>query len=297
MSRILLTGVSGQLGHVLQTALAPLGEVHAVSRAEMDLADASSIQARLDQWQPAIIINPAAYTAVDRAESEEAQAMAVNAHAPAAMAQWAARHDALLMHYSTDYVFDGQLDRPYREEDATAPQSAYGRSKCRGEEAIRASGCRHLILRTSWVFGAHGGNFLKTMLRLGAEREQLRIVADQFGAPTSTALIAEVSAAMLQQAIAAADSLPLGTYHLTAQGRTSWCDYARFIFAEARLRGAPLMVREVEGIPASAYPLPATRPANSSLDCHKLMQDYRLTLPDWQAGVRQVLDQLLPSRR
>ncbi|MBV8646276.1 dTDP-4-dehydrorhamnose reductase [Paludibacterium sp.] len=293
MSRILLTGINGQVGFELADALAPLGEVVAVSRAECDLTDVAAVEALLARIGPDMIVNPAAYTAVDRAESDETTAMAVNVAAPAAMARWAAAHGALLVHYSTDYVFDGDGAEPYRETDPTGPRSMYGRSKWLGEEAVRAAGGRHLILRTSWVFGRHGANFLKTMLRLAGERETLRVVADQFGAPTSAALIADMTARQLQRYLSQPNSAPLGTYHLTAQGRTNWCDYARYVIDGARKRGMTLKVTDIEAIGTADYPLPAPRPANSCLDCGKLERDIGITLPPWQDGVDRVLDQLI----
>jgi dTDP-4-dehydrorhamnose reductase len=295
MDRILLTGASGQVGFELARTLAPLGDVTALTRADCDLADPAALTAALDRVQPTIVVNPAAYTAVDRAESDEAGAMAVNAGAPAVLARWAAEHNALLLHYSTDYVFDGSQTEPYRETDSARPLSVYGRSKWLGEEAIRLAGARHVILRTSWVFGRHGANFLKTMLRLGAERDSLRVVADQFGAPTSAALIAEVTTDIVRRAQRRGAAVPLGTYHLAARGRTNWCDYARYVIAGARARGAVLKVGEIEAIGSADYPLPAPRPAYASLDCGKLERDFGVVLPPWQEGVDRVLDQLIGS--
>lgn len=291
---ILLTGVNGQLGHQLQTALAPLGTVVALSRAELDLSHADSIRQALERHQPDIIVNPAAYTAVDQAESEAEQARAVNAAAPALMAQWAAQRQALLLHYSTDYVFDGVGEQPWREDDPARPRSVYGQSKWEGEEAVRAAAPRHLILRTSWVFGAHGGNFLKTMLRLARERDNLRVVADQIGAPTSTALIADVTVALLRDYLHDPAGFAYGSYHLAAQGETSWHGYARFLVAEAGKLGYPLRLAPADIAPISTadYPLPAPRPANSRLDCSKLQQTFGLALPRWESGVEQVLSEL-----
>ncbi|TDR76708.1 dTDP-4-dehydrorhamnose reductase [Paludibacterium purpuratum] len=293
MSRILLTGVNGQVGYELAIALAPLGDLHTATRAEFDLSDPTAMLAALARLRPDVIVNPAAYTAVDRAESDQATAMQINAEAPGVLARWAVEHGALLVHYSTDYVFDGLQTEPYRETDPIDPQSVYGRSKWLGEESVRQAGGRHLIFRTSWVFGRHGANFLKTMLRLAGERDTLRVVADQFGAPTSAALIAAATADIVRQYLANPETTPLGTYHLTARGRTNWCDYARYIIAGARARGMALKVRDIEAIGTADYPLPAPRPANSSLDCRKLKQDFGFALPPWQQGVDQVLDQLL----
>ncbi|MDN0076851.1 dTDP-4-dehydrorhamnose reductase [Crenobacter sp. SG2303] len=295
MTRILITGANGQVGFELQRALAPLGEILACDRQQLDLADSANLEAVLDRFQPDIIVNPAAYTAVDRAESEQDVAMAINAQAPARLADWATRHNALLVHYSTDYVFDGQKDSAYVEDDATNPQSVYGRSKWEGEQAIRASGCRYLILRTSWVVGAHGNNFLKTILRLARERTSLSVVADQFGAPTSAALIADVTSQLLGRYLhQPAEVFPFGTYHLTASGSTSWYDYARHVIGLAEQVGFELALHPdtVQPIPTSGYPLPAPRPANSRLDCTKLTQTFGLALPNWRQGIDYVFAQL-----
>ena len=291
---ILLTGVNGQLGHQLRTALASLGNIVALNRTELDLSQTDSILQALERHQPDIIVNPAAYTAVDRAESEVEQARSVNAAAPALLAQWAARRQALLLHYSTDYVFDGAGERPWREDDPVQPRSVYGQSKWEGEEAVRAAAPRHLILRTSWVFGAHGGNFLKTILRLAQERDNLRVVADQIGAPTSTALISEVTAALLRDYLRKPTDFAYGSYHLAAQGETSWHGYARFLVAEAEKLGFPLRLSpaDITPIATADYPLPAPRPANSRLDCAKLQRTFGLTLPRWESGVEQVLAEL-----
>ncbi|KMN37978.1 dTDP-4-dehydrorhamnose reductase [Chromobacterium sp. LK1] len=291
---ILLTGINGQLGHQLQSALAPLGTVIALSRAELDLGQADSIRQALERHQPDIIVNPAAYTAVDRAESEPEQAHAVNAAAPALLAQWAARRQALLLHYSTDYVFSGAGERPWREDDAAEPRSVYGQSKWAGEQAVRAAAPRHLILRTSWVFGAHGGNFLKTILRLARERDSLSVVADQIGAPTSTALIADITVALLRAYLRDPAGFAYGSYHLAAQGETSWHGYAQLLTAEAVKQGCALRLRpaDIAPIATADYPLPAPRPANSRLDCAKLQQTFGLALPRWEDGVKHVLAEL-----
>lgn len=294
MSRILITGTNGQVGFELKRALAPLGEVIALTRQEMDLTDPASILAALNRYQPAIIVNPAAYTAVDKAETEVELAMAVNAHAPGMMAEWAKQHDALLIHYSTDYVFDGTKDGAYGEDDAANPQSVYGRSKWEGEEGIRARTAHHLILRTSWVVGAHGGNFLKTILRLAHERNSLNVVADQIGTPTPAALIADVTAQLISRYRLPTDQFNYGTYHLTASGETSWFDYARFVVRLAEQQRYPLRLAAsaIRPIPTSGYPLPAPRPANSRLDCSKLSRHFGLVLPHWQQGVAHVVSQL-----
>ncbi|POZ63874.1 dTDP-4-dehydrorhamnose reductase [Chromobacterium alticapitis] len=296
MSRILITGISGQVGHELLRSLAGLGELFPTTRAELDLSgDPQGITQALERIRPDIIVNPAAYTAVDRAEQDEAAAFAVNADAPAILADWAAAHSALLVHYSTDYVFNGEGERAWTEQDPTAPQSVYGRSKLAGEEAIRESACRHLILRTSWVFGIHGANFLKTILRLGQERNTLSVVNDQIGAPASASLIADVTAQLLQRYLdGGAADFPYGTYHLAPLGETSWHGYAVYLLRRAAAQGYALSLAPdaILGIPSSAYPLPAKRPANSRLCCDKLRQAFGVALPSWQAEVDKALSQL-----
>ncbi len=292
--RILITGANGQVGFELRRSLAPLGEVVAVTRRDMDLCDRASIVAALDRLQPDLLVNPAAYTAVDKAESEPEQARAVNAAAPGVMAEWAAARNVALVHYSTDYVFEGTGTQAYREDAPVNPQSVYGTTKCEGEDAVRRSGARHLILRTSWVVGAHGGNFLKTILRLARERDQLRIVADQVGAPTSAALIADVTAHLVARYFADREHFAFGTYHLAASGETNWCDYARHVVALAQARGLELKLRasDIQAISTHEYPLPAKRPANSRLDCGKLTTMFGLSLPDWRSGVDHVFEQI-----
>jgi dTDP-4-dehydrorhamnose reductase len=297
MPRILLLGPHGQVGTELVRSLAPLGTLSTADRDQADLTSPASLRALVARLRPDIIINAAAYTAVDRAELEPALAQAVNADAPAVLAQAAREIDALLVHYSTDYVFDGRADRPYVEDDATHPQSVYGRSKRDGEDAIRASGARHLILRTSWVYAAHGNNFVRTMLRLARERETLGVVADQIGAPTSAALIADVTAQCLAHIAAAprdADSFS-GTYHLTAAGSTSWHGLTTAVIEQARatLGADALAVREIRALTTAEYPTAAARPANSRLCCDKLAQRFGLMLPPWQTGVAHVMEQLL----
>lgn len=294
MNRILITGPNGQVGFELKRALAPLGEVVAPTRQEMDLSDLTSVLAALNRYQPAIIVNPAAYTAVDKAETEVELAMAVNAQAPGVMAEWAEQHDALLIHYSTDYVFDGDKNGAYCEDDTPNPQSVYGRSKWEGEEAIRTRTAHHLILRTGWVVGAHGDNFLKTILRLAHERDSLNVVADQIGAPTPAALIADVTAQLISRYRLPTHKFDYGTYHLAADGETSWYDYARFVVQLAEQQRYPLRLATsaIRPIPTSAYPLPAPRPANSRLDCSKLSRHFGLALPHWQQGVTDVVSQL-----
>ena len=294
--RMLLLGADGQVGWELRRALLPLGEVLPMTRTQADLSDLDGLRALLAREQPQIIVNAAAYTAVDKAETEPELAQRINAEAPQGLADYAARTGAWLLHYSTDYVFDGTKPAPHTEADTPNPQSAYGRSKLAGEQAITASGCRHLILRTSWVYAARGGNFAKTMLRLAAERDSLRVVADQIGAPTSAELIADVSAHLLQRlrTDAALAQQASGIYHLTAQGHTSWHGYAQYVIAQALARGRALRCapEAVQAIATADYPLPAPRPANSRLDCGKLQSTFGLTLPPWQTQVQRLIDEL-----
>lgn len=286
--RILLTGANGQLGHELQRWLAPLGSLVACTRADCDLERPDQLREVIRRVAPAIIVNPAAYTAVDRAESEPARAAAVNRDAVVVLAEEAKRIGATIIHYSTDYVFDGSKVGWYGEDDAPAPLGVYGRTKWEGEAALRASGVPHLILRTSWVVGTHGANFARTMLRLATTNETVRVVADQIGAPTSTPLISEVTAALVRRLAAeGADRFPFGTYHLAAAGETSWHDYARFVFAEAGLDPA-----RVHPITTAEYPTPARRPANSRLDTTRLRSTFGVALPAWSEGVREVVRDL-----
>lgn len=295
MGRILLLGGNGQVGTELRRSLADVGDVVVATRdgsgagvAEAaDLGNPESLAALIDRLRPAIVVNAAAHTAVDRAESELELAFRINAEAPAALAAACARHGAVLVHYSTDYVFAGNGTRPCREDDATAPTGIYGASKLAGEQAIRASGCRHLVFRTAWVYAAHGHNFLRTMLRVGAEREELRVVADQVGTPTSAALIADTTAQVLRQGTERS-----GLWHLTATGRTSWHGFAEAIFAGAVARGLLPRAPKVLPITTSDYPTPAARPAYSVLDTSALQRDFGIDLPDWQAGLARVLDEL-----
>lgn len=292
---ILLLGANGQLGTELRRSLAPLGELVAATRrgilpdgtacerADFDLPE--TLPALLERIAPAIVVNAAAYTAVDRAEEEPDAADRANARAPAALAAACADLDALLVHYSTDYVFDGTGDRPLREEDAVAPLGAYGRSKLEGERAIGRSGCRHLVLRTAWVYALHGQNFLRTMLRVGAEREHLRVVADQVGSPTPAWLIADATAAILRQGVSGS-----GVRHLVAGGRTSWHGFAEEIFAQAHARGMLQRIPRVEAITTGEYPTPAPRPAWSVLDSSRLVQEYGLALPHWRQALADTLD-------
>jgi dTDP-4-dehydrorhamnose reductase len=288
---ILLLGADGQVGWELRRALAPLGEVTALTRTSEahsgDLENLDGLRATLDALRPTHIVNAAAYTAVDKAESDAARAQIVNGDAPDLLAAWAAAHDAWLVHYSTDYVFDGSGTTPWREDDAAGPLGVYGATKLAGEDAIRASGCKNLIFRTSWVYAARGGNFAKTMLRLATERDSLNVVEDQIGAPTGAELIADVTAHSLRTATPAHS----GCYHLAASNFTDWASYARFAIAEARTLGLETRAGPdaVHGIPSTAYPTPAVRPLNSRLDTAKLLDAFGLTLPDWRIGVRRMI--------
>jgi len=273
--RILLTGGSGQVGWELRKTLAPLGEVAAPGRADLDLRDPARIREAVRASNPDAIVNAAAYTAVDKAESEREAAFAMNATAPGVLAEEAKRNGALLVHYSTDYVFDGAKPTPYVEEDEPNPLNVYGASKLAGERAIAASGCRHLILRTSWVYGPRGSNFLLTMLRLARERPELRVVDDQVGAPTSSLAIARATAQVLRPGAH-------GLYHLSAAGQTSWCGFARAILARAGL------ATPVRAIRTEDYPTPARRPRNSRLNCARLRADFGLALAPWEEQLAEV---------
>lgn len=292
--KILLTGKNGQVGFELRRSLALLGEIVAVDAAECDLADASAIRRLVHDVQPSVIVNPAAYTAVDKAEGDAGAAHAVNAGAPGVLAEEASRLGALLVHYSTDYVFDGSKAGEYLEDDAPNPQSVYGASKLAGEQAVREACQRHVILRTSWVVGAHGGNFAKTMIRLASEREALNVVADQFGAPTSAALLADLTAHLVRQATQG-DTFPYGTYHAVAGGVTNWHEYACYVIDRARAAGLPIKVAAdaIRPIATSDYPTPARRPANSRLSTRKLQETFNLRLPEWREGLDHILDQIL----
>lgn len=293
--KILVSGRNGQVGFELQRALAPLGEVVAVEQKDCNLTDVEAIRELVRRVAPDVIVNPAAYTAVDKAEADEATAFAVNARAPGVLGEEAARLGALVVHFSTDYVFDGSKDGSYSEDDQPDPQSVYGSTKYAGEKALANANARHLILRTSWVVGAHGGNFAKTMLRLAAEREQLNVVADQFGAPTSAAVLADLTAHLIRQyQREGADGFPYGTYHVAASGETSWCDYARFVIGEALAAGKELKAspQTVMPLATAQYPTPARRPANSRLDTSRFRTTFGLRLPPWQESVRHVLQQI-----
>jgi dTDP-4-dehydrorhamnose reductase len=273
--KILLTGRDGQVGWELQKTLAPLGELTALGLAELDLSDAGRLRDAVREANPDVIVNAAAYTAVDKAESERDVAFAVNATAPGILAEEAKRNGALLVHYSTDYVFDGTKPAPYVEEDEPNPLNVYGASKLAGDRAIAASGCRHLILRTSWVYGPRGSNFYLTMLRLARERPELRVVDDQVGAPTSSLAIARATAQLLRR-----DAL--GLYHMCAAGVTTWCGFARAILARAGV------ATPVVAIGTEDYPMPAKRPLNSRLDCSRLHAAFGVALAPWEEQLSEV---------
>ncbi|WP_176049413.1 dTDP-4-dehydrorhamnose reductase [Burkholderia sp. BCC1644] len=288
---ILVTGVNGQVGFELLRSLQGLGRVVACDRSMLDLSDLDRVRSVVRELKPSIIVNPAAYTAVDKAETDVDAARRLNAEVPRAFAEEAARLGAALVHYSTDYVFDGTKDGAYVETDATNPQNVYGLTKLEGEQAIAATGCAHLILRTSWVYGRRGKNFLLTMLKLGSERPELRVVADQVGAPTWSKTIATATAHVVAQALAADDAdwwaQRSGVYHFTSAGATSWHGFAEAIFADAMGERAP----KVLPIPASDYPVPAKRPSNSRLSHDKLTEAFGLRLPDWADALKLCLSE------
>jgi dTDP-4-dehydrorhamnose reductase len=285
------------VGWELQRSLAPVGELLALDRHSTDFCGDLSQPERLAQtvrdWRPDVIVNAAAHTAVDRAESEPDLALCLNATAPAALALAAADTGAWLVHYSTDYVFNGQGEQAWQESDATGPLSVYGQTKLEGEHHITASGCKHLIFRTGWVYAARGGNFAKTMLRLAAERERLTVIDDQHGAPTGADLIADVTAHAIRQALQ--KPALSGLYHLVASGETSWHGYASHVITQARCVRPDLALRvnEIAPVPTASFPTPAQRPRNSRLHTGKLQQAFGLVLPPWQAGVNRLLTEIL----
>jgi dTDP-4-dehydrorhamnose reductase len=300
--KVLITGGRGQLGVELARSFQPFATVHSFDLPDLDISSASSVTFAIEKFQPTFIINAAAYTAVDKAEQEPSIAHAVNAEGPRILASAAAQYGAGLVHYSTDYVFDGRKPSPYVESDPTAPLSEYGRSKVAGENAVLASDAAHLVLRSSWICGTHGKNFLLTMLRLGSEREELAVVDDQFGAPTWSRALADATRDILLKAKSPDGLRPIsGLYHLTAAGQTSWCRFANAIFEEARrltaqppwmqqaTSGLALKVREVRAITTAEYPLPAKRPSWSVLSNAKIQQRLGIRLPDWREQLHAVL--------
>ncbi|KRG43597.1 dTDP-4-dehydrorhamnose reductase [Stenotrophomonas panacihumi] len=293
----LVLGANGQVGQELMRALAPLAPVVGATRSgrladgsaceTADFTEPTTLPALLDRLRPHRVINAAAYTAVDRAEQERELAFCVNGEAPGVLAQWCAAHDVPLVHYSTDYVFDGEGRRPYRPEDPTAPLGVYGASKLAGEQRIQAAGGRHLIFRTAWVYAAHSRNFLLTMLKLAAEREELRVVADQTGTPTSATLVANVTRDIL-----VGDQLMTGVWHLTATGQTSWHGFAESLLGHAHGMGLLERMPRVVPVTTDAYPTPARRPRYSCLDCSSLVADFPVELPDWRREMEAVLGQV-----
>jgi dTDP-4-dehydrorhamnose reductase len=296
--KVLLTGRDGQIGSRVARLLNGFCDCWTLDRADCDLADLDAVRGALGQFKPELVVNAAAFTDVDGAEGDRDRAFAVNAAAPEAMAHWCAVNGAALLHYSTDYVYPGTGNTPWREEDATGPLNAYGESKLAGDEAIAASGAAHLILRTSWVYAAVGRNFLLTMLRLGAERESLRIVDDQIGAPTPAQLVAAVTADILSQSkgeVCGQFGEKGGVVHCAAAGETSWCGFAEAIFEEACARGALLKVKSVEGIATADYPTPAKRPANSRLALDRLRERFGIETPSWRDALKPVMDAVYPK--
>jgi dTDP-4-dehydrorhamnose reductase len=287
--KILLIGKNGQVGWELHRTLAPLAEVVAVDYPEINLTDTPALRQFVAGTRPAVVVNAAAYTAVDKAETETELCRQINAVAPGVLAEEAKKIGALMVHYSTDYVFDGAKTSPYVETDAPNPLGAYGRSKLEGDRAVKTSGADHLIFRLCWVYGARGQNFMLTMQRLAREREKLRVVGDQFGCPTWSRMIAETTVLALKQVLASADcSVFNGEYHLAASGQTNWHGFASRIIE--LMPEAERKCRAVEKITTPEYPTPARRPAYSVLDCGKLQKTFGLRLPDWEASLRQVLD-------
>lgn len=299
-TKILLFGKNGQVGWELQRSLAPLGELVALGSDSQtlcgDFSNLEGIAQTVRTVAPDIIVNAAAYTAVDKAESEPESARTINALAPGVLAQEAKRSGAWLIHYSSDYVFDGSGDAPWLETDSTAPLSVYGTTKLEGEEAIRATGCQHLIFRTSWVYAARGNNFAKTMLRLARERDSLTVIDDQIGAPTGADLLADVTAHAIRTALQHPEVS--GLYHLVADGQTSWHSYAGFVIDVARQMGIETKTapQAIQPVPSSAFPLPAPRPKNSRLDTGKLQNTFGLNLPHWQNGITRMLTEIIEKQ-
>jgi dTDP-4-dehydrorhamnose reductase len=291
--KVLLFGSGGQIGHELRRTLLALGELVALNRQDVDLIDLENLRAVLYMHAPAIIVNAAAYTEVDKAESDELLAQKINADAVRVMADYARYNGSLLVHYSTDYVFDGDKQGAYLENDATNPLNVYGKTKRAGEEAVQQAGCHHLIFRTSWVYSAHGNNFVKTILRLAKVRDELNVVADQIGTPTSAELIADVTAIAIAAWVAGV--LPEGLYHLTASGETSRYFLACYVVERANVKGVKLKLdgTKIHAIATEEYPLPAKRPKNSLLDNGKLTERLGFQMPDWTLHVERTLDQLI----
>lgn len=294
--RVLLFGTTGQVGHALQSALVDAGEVIALSRAQADFSAPEPLHDLITQIAPNIIINAVAYTAVDQAEREPELAMQINAHAPAVLAQAARTQNAWLIHYSSDYVFDGSKPEPYLETDPTGPINQYGRSKLAGEQAIQNSGCKHLILRTSWVYSAHGQNFLKIIAKRAQELPELRIVNDQYGSPTGAALLAHSTAQLIKHLMECDDRVS-GLYHLSASGETNWYDYAMEILKQLAQHRPTTHLATLTPVPGSAYVTVAQRPNNSRLNTEKIRRTFELTLPDWRQGVVDCMRVLYGDQR
>jgi dTDP-4-dehydrorhamnose reductase len=293
--RILLTGVTGQVGAALRAPLESAGSVIAADRGMLDLSRPEQLASALDRMSPDLIINPAAYTAVDRAEDERELAFRVNAEAPSAIAHWAAGRDVPLIHFSTDYVFDGSGERPWREDDRTGPLSVYGASKLAGEQAIRSAGGPHLIIRTSWVYAATGANFLRTIARLAREREELRIVADQFGAPTPARVLAVAVVDILRSSgppLAERFAASYGLVNVSASGETTWHGFATAIVEGLKARHVPLLAESVQPILTQDYPTKAKRPANSRFDLARLRKSFNISTPKWDEALSPELDRL-----
>jgi dTDP-4-dehydrorhamnose reductase len=291
---ILLLGKNGQVGWELQRALAPFGQLIALDRAGQsglrgDIGNLDGLRETIERIKPDVLVNAAGYTAVDQAQSEPELAERLNHQAPALMAELMKAHDGWLVHYSTDYVFDGSGQHAWEETDKTGPLNVYGATKLAGDRAIQASGCKHLIFRTSWVYASRGNNFAKTMLRLAKERDTLNVIDDQVGAPTGAELIADITAHVLRHCEQKPSAS--GLYHLAANGECSWYDYARYVIEWAKEAGLPLAVQAVNPIPSEAYPLPAVRPRNSRLNCRALTETFDLELADWKLGVQRMLQE------
>lgn len=292
--KILVTGKNGQVGHELMRTLAPIGEVVGVDIKDCDLRQSAAINALVDRVKPDVIVNTAAHTEVDKAESEPTVAHALNAQAPKVLALQASRRNIPMIHFSTDYIFDGKKDGAYLEDDLANPQSVYGKTKWLGEEAVRKNAAKHVILRTSWIFGVHGVNFLKTVLRLAQDQDRLSVVKDQVGAPTSARMLAEVTAEIVRQLTQPGAYRKYGTYHLAALGETSWHGYAKYIVSTVNALGVgtKLLSVQIKPVTSAQHPMPATRPNNSRLDVAKVQDVFGVVLPTWEHEVEGVLKEI-----
>ncbi|MFJ4195313.1 dTDP-4-dehydrorhamnose reductase [Pseudomonas sp. NPDC089534] len=296
MKKIVLFGSNGQVGWELQSSLPLLGNLAVCDRSKVDLSDFDAVSAYLEQERPDIIVNAAAYNAVDQAETSEEDAQRINHDLVKVLADYAAGKSAWLVHYSTDYVFDGASERPYAETDVTNPLNAYGRSKAQGEQAVVASGCNHLLLRTSWVYSARGRNFAKTILRLAETKTEFSVVDDQTGAPTSASLVADITTLCLYQVLNSSNPEALsGTYHAVASGHASWYEYARYLVSEAVGLGIPLSCTEhdIRAVSCSEYPTKAVRPKNSRLDNSKIQNAFNICIPDWKINIKRTLSDMV----